>query len=67
MVRSWDPNKGLKLTADLVAEGSGAREKGEHISYGVADPSIFIRNGGPSIMESMLKKGCALEEGGQQA
>lgn len=52
-------NKGLKMTADLVAEGILAREKGEHITYGVADPSIFIRNGGPSIMESMLLKGCS--------
>lgn len=56
-------NKGLKLTADLVAQGILNREKGEHISYGVADPSIFIRNGGPSIMELMLKEGCAWRKG----
>lgn len=61
--REWygasGPNKGLKMTADLVAEGVREREKGELITYGVADPSIFIRDGGPSIMESMLIKGCA--------
>lgn len=61
--REWygasGPNKGLKLTADLVAEGILNREKGEQISYGVADPSIFIRDGGPSIMEMMLTKGCS--------
>jgi hypothetical protein len=56
-------NKGLKLTADLVAEGIREREKGEHISYGVADPSIFIRNGGPSIMENMLVKGVGWKKG----
>lgn len=62
--REWygstgEANHGLKLTADLVAEGILERERGEYITYGVADPSIFIRNGGPSIMEMMLRKGCA--------
>lgn len=61
--REWygasGPNKGLKLSADMVAEGILAREKGEYITYGVADPAIFIRDGGPSIMETMLMKGCA--------
>jgi hypothetical protein len=65
--REWygasGPNKGLKLTADLVAQGILNRERGEPISYGVADPSIFIRNGGPSIMELMLKEGCAWRKG----
>lgn len=65
--REWygasGPNKGLKLTADLVAQGILKRESGEHVTYGVADPSIFIRNGGPSIMELMLKEGCAWRKG----
>ena len=47
------PNMGLKLTADLVAEGITIREKGRRIRYGTADPSIFIRDGGPSIGETM--------------
>lgn len=46
-------NKGLGSTADLVARQIIEFEKGERIRYGVADPSIFIRNGGPSIAESM--------------
>lgn len=61
------PNVGLKLTAYEVANGvlgpDGKRisdgiiqmEAGERIRYAVADPSIFIRNGGPSIAESMAK------------
>jgi hypothetical protein len=65
--REWygasGPNKGLKLTADLVAQGILNRERGEQISYGITDPSIFIRNGGPSIMELMLKEGCAWRRG----
>lgn len=60
--REWygacGPNKGLKMTSDLVAEGILTREKGERISYGAADPSIFIRDGGPSIGETMIVRGC---------
>lgn len=51
-------NKGLKMTADLVAKGIREREAGERIRYGVADPAIFIRDGGPSIGETMAVHGC---------
>jgi hypothetical protein len=73
--REWygskGPNVGLKLTADLVAQGILTREGAvyndhgqmlrgplEQIAYGAADPAIFIRNGGPSIGETMAMKGC---------
>ena len=48
-------NKGLGMTADLVAKEILAWEEKERIKYGVADPAIFIRNGGPSIAESMAR------------
>ncbi len=58
------PNEGAKLTADVVAKGIVARERHPHdvrlddaVSFGVADPSIFIRNGGPSIAETMYAAG----------
>lgn len=53
------PNVGIKMTADKVAEGIRKREMDmkRHIKYGVADPAIFIRNGGPSIGETMLVAG----------
>jgi hypothetical protein len=60
------PNEGLRMTADLVAKGIRAREviydaKGEPhpepVAFGVADPSIFIRDGGPSIAETMQAAG----------
>ena len=51
-------NKGLKMDATLVAQGIVNREKGEIIRYGAADPSIFIRDGGPSIAESMAIHKC---------
>lgn len=55
---SQGPNKGLKMTADLVADGIVERERGERIRYGVADPAIYIRDGGPSIGETMSLHRC---------
>lgn len=61
--REWygakGPNVGLKMTADQVAQGIKLREAGERIRYGVADPAIFIRDGGPSIGETMAVHGCS--------
>lgn len=60
--REWygakGPNQGLKMTADMVAKGIVLREEGEHISYGVADPATFVRDGGPSIAETMMIHKC---------
>lgn len=54
------PNKGLKMTADLVAQGIVERERKAalRLRYGVADPAIFIRDGGPSIGETMAIHRC---------
>lgn len=54
--REWygakGPNVGLRLTADEV--GKGIRQKTEEkMSYHVADPAIFVEDGGPSIRERM--------------
>lgn len=53
------PNVGMKMTADAVAEGIKQREAedGLHVHHGIADPAIFIQDGGPSIAESMAVKG----------
>lgn len=53
------PNKGLKMTAEHVAVGIRERDMltGHVIRYGVADPAIYIRDGGPSIAESMAMRG----------
>lgn len=57
--REWygasGPNKGLYMTADQVEKGILELEDGERIRYAVADPAIFIRNGGPSISEGMKR------------
>ena len=51
------PNEGLKLTAEQVADGVKSREQRDKIAYGVADPSIFREDGGPSIGERMRRAG----------
>lgn len=60
--REWygakGPNQGLKMTAVQVAQGIWQREKEDLPRYGVADPAIFIRNGGPSIAEDMAVHRC---------
>ena len=59
--REWygakSPNVGLKLTAEEVADGILEREQAEKPRYGVADPSCWKVDGGPSIAERMLKRG----------
>lgn len=49
------PNVGVKLTAEQVADGILEREQAdEKITYRVADPAIFAENGGPSIGQRMI-------------
>jgi hypothetical protein len=46
--------KGLKLTAEQVAEGIVSREKRDpKLSGGVLDPSAFKEDGGPPIAERL--------------
>lgn len=52
------PDEGLKLYSTQVARGILVRDQKETIDYGVADPSIFIRQGGPSIGEEMMIENC---------
>lgn len=60
--REWygasEPNVGLRMVATEVAKGIKLREKGEVINYAIADPAIFIQNGGPSIAQDMSKFRC---------
>lgn len=50
-------NVGLGSTADVVAKEilRIENEAEDRIRFAVADPAIFIRNGGPSIAESMAR------------
>ena len=56
--REWygakEPNVGLKMTVEDVGNGIAERSQSEDYIYSVADPAIFIEDGGPSIAERML-------------
>jgi hypothetical protein len=49
----YQPNVGLKMTAEEVGAGIRNREIGESVSLAVLDPSAFSQDGGPSIAERM--------------
>jgi hypothetical protein len=51
---TFEPDTGLKLTAEEVALGIKKRDENDIIKYSVADPQIFVRDGGPSIAERMM-------------
>jgi hypothetical protein len=55
-----EPNVGLRMTAEQVAEGIRERERDDPRPkdgnvIGVADPSIFAEDGGPSIASRMTR------------
>lgn len=50
-------NEGLKIPAEVVAQGIRQREEGEQIAYGVLDPAAFAVISGPSIGETMSRRG----------
>lgn len=56
-------NTGIRMEADQVARGILLREKDETIEYGVCDPSMWIRDGGPAIAETMGIEGCMWRRG----
>jgi hypothetical protein len=52
-MKPGEPNVGLKMTAEAVAQGIKAREVDDPSIIGVADPAIFAEDGGPSIAQRM--------------
>lgn len=56
-MKDGEPNVGLKLTAEEVADGIVKRQGDEKFAYSVADPSCWKVDGGPSIAERMLNRG----------
>jgi hypothetical protein len=53
-----EPNVGLKMTAESIAQGIKLREAGDPTPmHGVADPAIFTEDGGPSIAQRMVSQG----------
>lgn len=60
---SYQPNVGLKMTAEEVAEGILKLERGDNVtgSASVLDPAAFSSDGGPSIAERMAGIGIKWE------
>ncbi len=58
------PNVGLKLTAEEVADRITELERGDGIKItdGVIDPSTTAQNGGPSIRERIARRGVIFRE-----
>lgn len=56
---TFEPNVGLKMTAEEVGRGVKHLEREDKISYGVLDPAAFSQDGGPSIAERMMLAGVA--------
>ncbi len=58
--REWygasKPNVGLKLHAEVVADGIVSREAAKEVSYGVLDPAAFAEDGGKSIADRMAER-----------
>ena len=58
--REWygssKPNVGLKLHAEVVADGIVSRKAKGEVSYGVLDPAAFAEDGGKSIADRMAER-----------
>ena len=60
--REWygctgEPNEGLRLDAGPVADGIRRVIGDDQLAYIAADPSIFKKDGGPSIAETFASRG----------
>ena len=55
--KTGDYARGLKLTAEQIADGIKEREAGENLTYGVLDPAAFAEDGGPSHAQRMADRG----------
>ena len=61
-VYGWNgkPDEGLRREATEVADMVKARYGGRRLAYIAADPSMWKVDGGPSIAETMLRRGVVL-------
>jgi hypothetical protein len=62
-----EPDKGLKLSPKIIAQGIWAREEEERRKnitvYGICDPSLDDYSRGPSVMDSMAEEGVYFTKG----
>lgn len=56
-MRPGEPNVGLRMTAEAIADGIRTREADDPgVMVGVADPAMFAEDGGPSIAHRMMAR-----------
>lgn len=56
-IKPGQPNVGIRLTTEEVADGIKQRSAGEDYAYSVIDPAAFAESGGPSIAERFARAG----------
>lgn len=63
-IYGWNgkPNEGQRKEATEVADAIAAKNRGRHFAYIAADPSMWKVDGGPSIAETMLRRGVVLRK-----
>jgi hypothetical protein len=56
-IKPGQPNVGIRLTTEELAEGIKERSRGERYAYSIIDPAAFAESGGPSIAERFARSG----------
>lgn len=56
-IKPGQPNIGIRLTTEELADGIKQRSAGEKYAYSVIDPAAFAESGGPSIAERFARSG----------
>lgn len=56
-MKPGQPNVGIRLTTEQLADEIKQRSKGERYAYSVIDPAAFAESGGPSIAERFARAG----------
>ena len=62
-MRPGQPNVGLRLTTEELAEKVKEQSKDERYAYSVIDPAAFAESGGPSIAERFARAGVEFKRG----
>ena len=62
-MRPGQPNVGLRLTTEELAERVKEMSKDEQYAYSVIDPAAFAESGGPSIAERFARAGVEFKRG----
>ena len=62
-MKPGQPNVGLRLTTEELADRVKEMSRGEKYAYSVIDPAAFAESGGPSIAERFARAGVEFRRG----